>query len=385
MKIFCLYYFFYYLALASYYPYISLILDEKGIRLAQIGVILSVWAFVSVFSQPIMGLISDRLRDRRMVLIIATFISPIVAYGFYFSGRFTDLLVVAVLFSWFQSSTSPLSDALTIETCSQKGVTFGRIRLWGALSYAICTLVSGLVYKKIGYNRSFFVYFALSFIVFFILWFIPKQSSSRMRTTFFNQSKIVFFHKKFLMFSFACFLIMMSASINSSYLPIHFSEMGFDKGWIGAAFSVAAFIEVPMFWLSDRLNRRFGGSIMLRAAAILYAVKYLVFFLCHNVYLIIAAQLLDGVSFAFYASNSVEMVDDFSGSDNKASFQTIFASLTYGLGGIIGAAIGGIIIDLSSTTHLYFVLVLFCFSGFVLLSMKRLTSDSLPKKESFNG
>lgn len=382
MKIFSLYYFFYYLALASFIPYVSLFMSERGISFTRIGVIFSLWALVSVISQPVMGIVSDRLHDRRILLMIATIISPVAAFGFYFFDSFTALIVLSVIFPWFQSSIGPLSDSMAVEVGAKNGFSFGRIRLWGALSYAISSFVTGFVYKKTGYDKSFFVYFVITAFVFLILLFFPKDDTSfRKRISLFDQGKQVFYNKPFMVFSGICLLLTMSASMNYSFLPIHFTNRGYDKSWIGVANAAAALIEVPMFWVSAKLNRKFGGFTVLGAAAFLYAVKYIVFSMSHNVYATIAVQLLDGISFAFFASNSVEIVDAFSSAETKATFQTMFAAITYGLGGIVGSACGGIIVDHLGTSVLYFTLFVLCLFGFSFLLVARTTSG-VPKQFS---
>jgi hypothetical protein len=72
----------------------------------------------------------------------------------------------------------------------------------------------------------------------------------------FEQAKEVISHKRFLDFIGICLLVNLSIAINFSFLPIYFKEMGFNKAWIGTTYAIAAIIEVPMFWVSAKLNHK---------------------------------------------------------------------------------------------------------------------------------
>lgn len=85
------YYFLFYLAISVYTPYTSLFFSDKGISSTVVGLILSLWAFVSVISQPVMGMLNDRLRNPRKILMISAIAAPVIGLGFYYI-RFLQLL-----------------------------------------------------------------------------------------------------------------------------------------------------------------------------------------------------------------------------------------------------------------------------------------------------
>lgn len=104
---------------------------------------------------------------------------------------------------------------------------------------------------------------------------------------------------------------------------------------------------------------------MLAIAALCYAVKCLVMAFSHHVFPVLAIQLFDGISYAFFAVAAVETVDTFSDEASKATFQTVFAAITSGLGGIIGTASGGIIVDMTGVESLYLLLFVLCLASAV--------------------
>ncbi|KIL39160.1 hypothetical protein SD70_21655 [Gordoniibacillus kamchatkensis] len=315
-----------------------------------------------------MGMLNDRQRDRRSMLLVCAVVAPIVALGYNFGSGYAVIIVLTVLLSWFQSSSGSLADAFAIEIANKEGFSFGSVRLWGALSFSLGTFVTGFAYEKFGYDKSMYAYFALSVFVVVTMLLFPKMKPGGHKFSLFHQTKRVLLHRRFMLFVGISFLLTFASAVNFYFLPIYFKEMAFDKSWIGTAYTIAALIEVPMFWLSARLNRRIGRTYMLAVSALAFALKCLVLAFSHHVYIVLAVQLLDGISYAFFAGAAVETVDALSDEAAKATFQTVYAAVTSGLGGIIGTAAGGVIVDLLGAATLYlflFVLCLLSAVGFV--------------------
>ncbi|MCD9022583.1 MFS transporter [Cohnella silvisoli] len=302
------------------------------------------------------GIINDRMSNPRKLLMVAVLVAPVIGVGFYFTENIAAITALSLLFAWFQSSPVPLADSIAVEMGSRDGFSFGSVRLWGALSYSLGAFATGFLYGKYGYENIFLYYLAISLLVFVLLFWFPKTKPIHHKITIFEQTKEVFENKPFMLFLGISLVMVMSVSTNFTFLPIYYKEMDFDKGLLGSAFAIAAIIEVPMFWVAAKLSRTIGRFNLLCLSAAIYGTRCLVLFLVHDVYLTLGLQLLDGISFAFAAGTFVGVVQSYASEKTKATFQTIFAAVTWGLGGIIGNAAGGVIVDHMGTPFLYFVL-----------------------------
>ncbi|MDQ6419369.1 MFS transporter [Paenibacillus sp. LHD-117] len=366
MRIVSLYYFLLYLMASVLLPYTSLHFHERGFSPSSIGYLLSLWAFISVVAQPVMGMLNDRLQRPRAVLLLTAIATPAAGLLFYLADAFAVIVVVSILFAWFQSSLPPLSDAVAVEIGRRKGFSFGSVRLWGALSYAIGAFVTGFYYEKNGYDAVFVVYALTALPLIAAIFILPVTKAASMRITVFEQMGDVVRNKPFLLFCLISFLTMLSVTASATFLPIYFDEQGFDKRYLGTAIALAALIEVPMFWIAARLGAKFGKSKLLAAAAALYALKYIILSLTSNVYVTLSTQLLDGIAFAFFAGLSVEIVDGLASDKTKATLQTIFAAVTWGIGGIAGNLLGGGLVELRGVSFMYLLLFVLCGGSAVL-------------------
>jgi PPP family 3-phenylpropionic acid transporter len=373
------YYFLMYLAISVYTPYTSLFFSDKGFSNTVVGLILSLWAFVSVVSQPVMGILNDRMSNPRLILLVSAVAAPVTGIGFYFFDGLPAIIMLSLFFAWFQSSMAPLSDSFAVEIGKREGFSFGSIRLWGALSYAIGAFASGFLYEKYGYDSIFFYYLAINLCLTLVIFLLPSTKPAFRKTTVLEQVSEVIRNRPFLIFVGISMMTFMSVAINFSFLPIYFKELGFDKSLLGSAFAIAAIIEVPMFWISAKLSRKIGRYRVLSAAAAIYALKYVLLFVFADVYLTLGLQLLDGIAFAFVAGTAVEVVESYSSDRTKATMQTLFAAVTWGLGGIVGNAFGGVIVDHLGPQLLYLILGIFCATASTLymITSRRSTSSAI--------
>ncbi|MGO4543557.1 MFS transporter [Paenibacillus sp. 2TAB23] len=365
------YYFLLYLAVSVVMPYTSLFFSEKGFSNTVVGLILSLWALISVVSQPIMGMLNDRLSNPRQILLVSAIAAPLIGIGFLYFDSLGAIIVISVFFVWFQSSMGPLSDSIAVDIGNREGFSFGSVRLWGALSYAIGAFVTGFLYERYGYEHIFWYYLGVNAVLTLFIFLLPKAKPVFKKATIIEQISEVSRNKPFLIFVGISMLAFMSVSINFSFLPIYFKELGFDKSLLGSAFAVAAIIEVPMFWVSARLSRKIGHYQVLCIAAAIYALKYLMLFAFADVYLTLVLQLLDGIAFAFVAGTAVEVVESYSSERTRATLQTVFAAITWGLGGIVGNAAGGVMVDHLGVQSLYLILGIFCATASILYAVTR--------------
>jgi PPP family 3-phenylpropionic acid transporter len=365
------YYFLFFLSMSVVMPYTSLYFSDRGFSHTTVGLILSLWALVSIVAQPVMGMLNDRINNPRKIMMVCAIAAPVLSLGFYFMNGLAAILVLSVFFAWFQSSGGPIGDAMAVEIASEKGFSFGSVRLWGALSFAVGTFASSILYEKFGYNDIFIYYIVLNTTVCVAIMLLPAAQITRRRVTLFGQMGEVVRNKRFMIFVVTSMLMVMSASINMNFLPLYFKELGFNKSWIGSAYAIAAIIEVPMFWVATKLSKRIGRYQLLCIAALIYCMQFFTMFSYANVSLTLAVQLLNGVAFAFVAGTSVEIVHSYATEGTKATMQTVYAAVTWGLGGIVGNAMGGMVVDRFGAQSLYLILFGLCMAASLLFIVNK--------------
>ncbi|WEG10772.1 MFS transporter [Pullulanibacillus sp. KACC 23026] len=383
-----LFYLIFYLAEGAFMPFTSLFLHQKGYDGGQIGVVLAIISLAGIIGQPIFGAINDSAKDYRTVLKVTTFLSALVSFGFFLKQYFVLTLIIASLFSFIVSPIGPIMDSISVEKGPQFAFSYGQVRLWGAFGFAIITAIVGYVYSNVGYQYSFTIYAAFSILVFILMFIFPKFEAPKRRSAFGKESlSEVLTNRSLALFILISILISSIVNINFSYLPIYFQKMHYPINLVGWNFTVAACIEIPLFWLSAKVREKMGLFSMLLTGTLAYSLKYLFMGFAPPVGIVICLQTLDGLAFAFYYSAAVEIISQMAPKRAKSTSQALFGAAS-GLAGIIGNLVGGLIIENQGAQFLYWVmsavglLATFLFLLFSRKSMYRLEFETEARNQA---
>jgi PPP family 3-phenylpropionic acid transporter len=127
-----------------------------------------------------------------------------------------------------------------------------------------------------------------------------------------------------------------------TFYSLYLIRHGYSKATVGWMWSLGVIIEIGVFQFLPQLTRRFDlaalyfstfVAILVRFLLIAWAVDYWV--------LLVIAQILHAFTFAIYHSSAVALTACYFGPTRLARGQALYISLTFGLGGFIGATVSG--------------------------------------------
>jgi MFS transporter, PPP family, 3-phenylpropionic acid transporter len=140
---FALFFFGYYGYIGVFSPYASLFFADKGITVAQIGVLLSLTQVMRIIGPNLWGWVADR-SGKRVLVLRATALAAVIAFGGMFLQRnFAGFLVVMIAINLFTSAQGPLSEALMLSEMRGDLTHYGRVRLWGSVGFILSVMVAG--------------------------------------------------------------------------------------------------------------------------------------------------------------------------------------------------------------------------------------------------
>src|SRR5690554_2818799 len=143
---FLLFYAVIYMGNAIFGIYFPVYLNEEGYSSSQIGILLSFGPLIAMIGQPLWGFIGDKNRMKNRVLLILIIGSGLAMLAIPMSNHFYYVLVMIGLFSFFQSSIFPLTDAITLEELDRRRTwSFGVIRMGGTLGFAVMSVSFGIL------------------------------------------------------------------------------------------------------------------------------------------------------------------------------------------------------------------------------------------------
>src|SRR4051794_18662403 len=124
-------------------PFWPVWLAGRGLDPQQIAFVFAAAIWAKVFTTPIIGAVADRLGGGRAVMV-ALAATVLVGYAALWpAGGFWPILALNLVAGVAQSSLMPLGDSITLAGVRSDGLDYGRVRVWGSVSFILAAVASG--------------------------------------------------------------------------------------------------------------------------------------------------------------------------------------------------------------------------------------------------
>lgn len=175
-------------------------------------------------------------------------------------------------------------------------------------------------------------------------------------------------NRPYLYLLLAAFLAFAGLRASSTFLPLLISELGGTLADVGAAYSLAALSEIPILFMSTLILRRVRGPRFIAVVLVVLAARLFGYTLLASPRAVLALQLTHGITFGLFLAASVDYIHSIAPPDQRGFFQAVAPSVYFGLGGITGSALGGILVEATSIRTLLYASALSALSGALVLA-----------------
>jgi MFS transporter, PPP family, 3-phenylpropionic acid transporter len=356
--------FLYFGLLAIFIPFLPVYLADQGLRPAQIGFIVGTGGFVTLITQPLWGMISDKTRTIRKVLLLLIFFSSVIGYFLYDSTSYLQLILFAMLLYFFLMPIDPLTESLNFTMAEKSGISYGSIRTYGALGYAVISLITGYVMSYFGANSLAFLFAGIGLVSFIVSWMMPDAPVSGKPVTL-SSLKHFFSNKETLLFLLLVFICAVPARMNDTFLGVYIRELGGSAKLVGLTWFLAAGSEIVVFALSFWWLRKGKEIIIISFAAAFFFIRYFVSAWITDPQLLAYLQVMQLLTFPIFYSAAIQYLYRIVPVEWRATGQTVLALLFFGVSGIIASYIGGAIYGAYGGKTLYLFISSISFIGMV--------------------
>jgi PPP family 3-phenylpropionic acid transporter len=343
---------FFWSGFCTLFAFLVLYLKSRNYNAVQIGVIMSAISVVSIFGQPFWGHYSDRKHTMRNVLVVCLAVSGVVSLLIpVFSSSYIIVIMICLLISFTENSMPTIIDSWIVNSAVKRPwIDYGLTRGLGSLGYAITAVVFGVMLDKFGYGLIFPVHFVLIVITIGFCFFIEKTHRAEVSYVSAPPKLIVpklnlLESKDYIIFLIASTLVFTGFRATATFYPLLLSMKGGNNSDMGLSLSIMALSEVPVLFLSRKLLLRFKDTFLIAVSMLFFIVRVLLHIVVPTVPGLIAIQAIQSLSFALFLPAAVYYIKRISPDGLNSTYQTIAASCYFGIGGIAGGLLGGIIID----------------------------------------
>lgn len=291
---------FYYAALftavGAHMPFWPLWLQDKGLGPAEIGLIMAATYATKILAGPGIGHVADRHGDRRRPMLVLALGATLVWQAFAVVDGFWPVLAVTVVAVGLWTGIFPLGESLAMMETQRQRLDYGRVRLWGSLSFIAAAIATGNLLTQAPPSVLVWVVGAALGLTACACWTLPSTAAAGRARTRAPLAPLLR-HPLFLAFLGAASLNTAAHTVYYAFATIHWQQAGIDGDTIGLLWAEGVIAEVLLFAFSGKVVARLGPGRLLLLATLAGVVRWLALGLSTALPVLAAAQVLHAVTF----------------------------------------------------------------------------------------
>lgn len=366
--------FLYWMQSGVIFGFITFFLKSYGYLPSQVGIIMAVCGFLAAFIQPLLGKLSDRssLFHWKHILLVGLGISILIYLVLFVVTQKPWNGILFGLLMTLNSCMLPFLNAMCFAYQREgEQIDFGIARGIGSFGYALIAFVLGRLTVMYSSRVVLVVGISITILNFLIILAMP-YTSQVIKTKTIQKAKGSFIKKypTYLILILSSIFFFAFHNISNTYLIDIMEHIGGDSSSLGTAIAIAGLIEIPIFFYSTTLLKRFSSNGLMLVVSGAFFLKALLLLLAKNIGMVYLAQLLQILSFAIDIAVLAHVADKSVAAEDKMVGQALNTA-TISFGGVIGNYFGGIVLEYFGIVNMlrFGVLLTIIGSFFVFLSM----------------
>ncbi len=349
-------------------------LETKGLSKSEIGWILSLPPFLMVFISPTIAYLSEKSGRNRTVLFFTALISALFFLSFYFSNNFYSFLILQAGASCCFLSLIPLGDSQTLKAVRLYDLNYGRIRLWGSVSFITTSFGVGYILDLMNVDWTLWLILcALTTVAMFSL-FLPLLPKEQEQTT--GNSRVFLKKPSFLLFILGAGMIIGSHAAYYAFGSLYMISLGYSKTLIGFIWAFGVMAEVVLFAFSNKLFKSARSLHLILIGSVAGIIRWGTLGFDDSMAVIIGIQILHALTFGATHLGSMSFISRHAPKDVSASAQSLYSSIANGLMMGLAILLSGRLYDIDPSYAFFAMVLLAATGGLIILCLTKFIPPS---------
>ncbi len=362
-----------FLAVGIYQPFWPVFLKSRGLSAAEIGLIFALTSWIRIATGPAIAQIADRSGRAKATLAVVAALCLVISTGFFPAQGFWPILLVMLPASVCFQPMIPLIESQTMAAVRRERLDYGRIRLWGSLTFILGTVGAGALISGRAPDLVLFLVLGALALTLLAALALPAAPARRLDVASFNPLNLLR-DRRFLLFLGAASLIQASHAVYYGFSALHWQAAGLSEATIGWLWAEGVAVEVLLFAFSGAAMARAGPAALLALAALAGILRWTVLATSTDLAPLIAVQALHALTFGAAHLGAMHFIARTAPPGLEATAQSLYSAVSGGLamglamllaGALYDAAAGQAFLAMTalSTAGLGLALVLWRFGG----------------------
>jgi PPP family 3-phenylpropionic acid transporter len=309
---------------------------EAGMTGQQIGMLGAIVPLVTLLSGPLWGGLADATRLHRWLLTLTIGSALITVPAIFTTKNLLLLSFLVVAYNFLKAPTVPLIDSAILRILGERKDLYGQQRLWGTIGFALGGVCVGVLTEHLGLRVAFYVFLPLTVVAVLMSLRLPSPEY-RHSVPFWRGLRSLIASRRWTVFLVAVFIAGLGQSGSHRFFFLYLGDI--------VSLLAEGVGEVPVFFFSHRLMRRWSKRALLIFAWTAYAARLLALSVIQTPWLILPLQLMMGTAFSAMWSAGVSLTSEMAPEGMGATALALYGAMRGGLASATGAFLGGMVFD----------------------------------------
>lgn len=362
------FYFLYYAFLGVLMPYWSLYLQEVGLDATGIGIVFAVMAAARIAMPNLWSWLADRDGSHLALIRMGSLLAALSLAALPFSGEVAWIVAVVFVHSLFWNAILPQFEVITLASLRDAVQRYGLVRLWGSVGFIFAVLGGGVLFDRVDVMRLPWLLLGVLALLAMASWFV-RDPRPRVRVRDRRGIGARLRDPTLLAFLLASFLLQLSHAPYYGFYSLYLEQYGYTRAATGQMWALGVLCEISVFAFAHRLLARHALRSILVASLFLAALRWLLIgYGARHLSLLLLAQCLHAASFGSFHAAGIELLRRFFGVSQQAQGQALYAAVSFGAGGTVGALLSGVLWEIEPQLA-YLVAAIAAFGGGLLVAL----------------
>lgn len=309
-----------------------LFLAGRGLDGTEIGILVALPLAMRVATASFLGIFADLIGDRRRALAVYAGLALLGATTLWWPREFLGLFFATAAAWTFWNGILPVSDALAVSVARRGEGDYGRMRVWGSISFVAVNLAFGGFVASRGTEVVLQLVLVGLVLQFAFAFGLPQDRGDGTAVRVPGATRAFFrallADRRLAGLSIGSALLQSTHAMLYAFASLHWRALGFSGTEIGALWALGVVGEILLFVFSARVIAAVGARGLFVAGAVGSVVRWSLFpFLGSWLPAWVALQSLHALTFAAVHIATIHLVTAAVDERRSATMQGTLTSL----------------------------------------------------------
>jgi MFS transporter, PPP family, 3-phenylpropionic acid transporter len=326
-----------FLIYGAHVPYFPVWLNGRSLSASEISFIVAAPFFLRLLVTPLLAVFADHRQNHRSMIVALSWTALcLVAVLSQMSG-FWPVFLLAVPFAMATTSIMPLTETLAVSRVRADGLDYGRVRLWGSLTFVVMGLAGGFLVERFGGGVGVWLLVLGAVLTVAAAHWLPGvnpvAAPSQVARAALSRDDVMGLVRSplFLLFLLSVGCTQASHATFYTFGALHWQALGISSISIGVMWAIAVLAEVALFAWSRPVAEKFGPIELLTAGAAAAVARWSIMSFDPPLAVLIPLQVLHALTYGATHLAAIHFIARAVPDAAAGTAQALYASVAAGV------------------------------------------------------